>query len=62
VVSVINADGSSVLMPAVIPRLAEGATIRWAGQPLGASNQAVYCGLLGLSPGDLAELAANGII
>jgi crotonobetainyl-CoA:carnitine CoA-transferase CaiB-like acyl-CoA transferase len=62
VVSVPNADGSPVLMPAVIPRLDEGATIRWAGQPLGASNEAVYCGLLGLSPGDLADLAANGII
>jgi crotonobetainyl-CoA:carnitine CoA-transferase CaiB-like acyl-CoA transferase len=62
VVRVENAEGSPVLMPAVIPRLAGGATIRWAGQPLGASNEAVYCGLLGMSAGELGQLAASGIV
>ncbi len=65
VVEVINAEGRVVRMPAVIPRLAEAghtAGIRWAGEPLGASNDAVYGGLLGLRGVEVAELAAGGVI
>jgi formyl-CoA transferase len=59
---VVNVDGRTVLMPAVIPRLADGGAIRWAGEPLGASNDIVYRGLLGLSSAELAELGASGVI
>ncbi|MCK9541456.1 MAG: CoA transferase [Novosphingobium sp.] len=55
--------GHEVLMQNVVPRLVnEPGSVRWAGEKLGASNHDVYCGLLGLTERDLAELDARGVI
>ena len=58
----ITLDLAKVRMTAPTPRLGETpATIRWAGQPLGAHNHEVY-GELGLDKAELEELAREGII
>lgn len=36
--------------------------IRWAGRPIGADNEAVYCGDLGIEPSELDELRQRGVI
>lgn len=56
-------DGDTVLLPAIAPKLSEtpGAT-EWPGPPLGAHNDEVYRGLLGLSERELDELKARGAI
>jgi len=61
-VDVPDAELGAVRMTAPTPRLgATPATIRWAGQPLGAHNHEVY-GELGLDKAELEELAREGII
>jgi crotonobetainyl-CoA:carnitine CoA-transferase CaiB-like acyl-CoA transferase len=50
--------------PAVVPRFSETpGSVRWTGpwQP-GSHNREVYCDLLGLSRGELEELAGSGIV
>ena len=55
--------GDPLVMPDVVPRLSgDPGTIRWPGEPLGASNEEVYLGLLGLPPREYAELRAAGVI
>jgi len=61
-VDVPDSELGAVRMTAPTPRLGETpATIRWAGQPLGAHNHEVY-GELGLDKAELEELAREGII
>lgn len=36
--------------------------VRWAGASVGAFNQEVYCGLLGMTPAELESLKGKGII
>jgi crotonobetainyl-CoA:carnitine CoA-transferase CaiB-like acyl-CoA transferase len=57
------APGDTVKIPAVVPFLSEtpGRT-RWVGPPLGAHNEEVYRGLLGLSSEELTQLREQGII
>ena len=56
-------DGETLKIPAIIPRLTDtpGRT-DWPGAMLGAHNDEVYQGLLGMSAGELAELKAAGIV
>jgi len=50
-------------MQNVIPRLsATPGEIRWPGAAIGAHNEAIYCGELGLSAERLAELRDAGVI
>ena len=61
-VDVPDSELGAVRMTAPTPRLGvTPATIRWAGQPLGAHNHEVY-GELGLDKAELEELAREGII
>jgi formyl-CoA transferase len=55
--------GQALVMPEVVPRLAGSpGEIRWAGEDLGASNEEIYLGLLGLDPADYKQLVASGVI
>jgi len=55
--------GEDVVIPGIAPQLSEtpGRTT-WAGPPLGAHNDEVYGGLLGLDAGVMADLRARGVI
>jgi len=60
---VTNALGNSVTMQGVVPKLAEHpGSVRWAGEPLGASNRDVYHGLLGLSDAEIDRLRTAKVI
>ena len=55
--------GQPLLMPEVVPRLSgRPGQIRWSGEELGASNEDVYLGLLGLGKSEYAQLRAAGVI
>lgn len=63
IVAVTNCRGQEMLVPAVTPRLVEHpGEIRWMGETLGASNDAVYRGLLGIEPQQLDDLRTSGVI
>jgi crotonobetainyl-CoA:carnitine CoA-transferase CaiB-like acyl-CoA transferase len=52
-----------IAMADVVPRLsASPGRVRWAGGTLGAANEQIYGGLLGLSPAELDELRAAGVV
>ena len=53
----------SIKMPAVAPVLTETpGKIKWAGPKIGAQNEEIYGGLLGLSQEDMAQLKEKGVI
>jgi crotonobetainyl-CoA:carnitine CoA-transferase CaiB-like acyl-CoA transferase len=55
--------GRELLMQNVCPNfVGNPAEIRWTGEALGASNEDVYCGLLGLTADDLDDLRAKEVI
>ncbi len=56
-------DGETVKLPTMIPKMSAtpGGT-KWIGPPLGAHNQEVYGGLLGMSETDIAQLVQDGVI
>jgi formyl-CoA transferase len=56
-------DGETVKIPTFVPKLSEtpGKT-EWIGPPLGAHNQEVYGGLLGMREDEIAQLQADGVI
>jgi crotonobetainyl-CoA:carnitine CoA-transferase CaiB-like acyl-CoA transferase len=63
IVTMKNADGKDLVMPAATPRIDEDTqNLRWTGEPLGASNNHVYSTLLGLSAETLADLRAREVI
>jgi crotonobetainyl-CoA:carnitine CoA-transferase CaiB-like acyl-CoA transferase len=50
-------------VPNVVPRLTETpGSVEWLGPPLGAHNEEIYRGLLGLEQGEVDELARRGVI
>jgi crotonobetainyl-CoA:carnitine CoA-transferase CaiB-like acyl-CoA transferase len=55
--------GDTVKIPAMLPKLSltPGGT-DWVGPKLGAHNEEVYCGMLGMSAAELADLQERGII
>lgn len=59
-----EAIGAEVLGPGVVPKLSQTpGAVRWAGPPRpGTHNAEVYGELLGLSAGELDDLAAAGVI
>jgi crotonobetainyl-CoA:carnitine CoA-transferase CaiB-like acyl-CoA transferase len=55
--------GQPLVMPEVVPRLAGSpGEIRWAGEDLGASNEEIYLGLLGLEAAQYKRLVEAGVI
>jgi crotonobetainyl-CoA:carnitine CoA-transferase CaiB-like acyl-CoA transferase len=54
--------GDDVLMQAPYPKVGPDVGVRWAGEPLGASNELVYGQLLGLDRDRLLALQAEGVI
>jgi crotonobetainyl-CoA:carnitine CoA-transferase CaiB-like acyl-CoA transferase len=55
--------GGKTTVPAPVPMVnGERPKIRWAAQPLGASNHSVYQGLLGKSADELRQLTEQGVI
>jgi crotonobetainyl-CoA:carnitine CoA-transferase CaiB-like acyl-CoA transferase len=57
------AEGETVKLPTLVPKLSRtpGGT-EWIGPPLGAHNEEVYSGLLGMCPEEIAKLHEEGII
>lgn len=52
-----------VAVPGVVPNLsATPGEIRWLGAPLGAHNEEVLCGLLGIGSEELTTLQAQGVV
>lgn len=50
-------------VPAVVPRLSDTpGEVRSLGPELGEHNEEIYCGLLGIEAGRLADLRARGIV
>jgi crotonobetainyl-CoA:carnitine CoA-transferase CaiB-like acyl-CoA transferase len=50
-------------VPGVVPRLsATPGEIRWLGEGLGAQNQAIFAGLLGLDGQEIEALRERGVI
>ncbi|HZR84984.1 MAG TPA: CoA transferase [Candidatus Binatia bacterium] len=62
-VEVEDREAGTLLTAAPSPaRAADAGRIRWLGRPLGADNDAVYRGWLGVAPDELARLRAAGIV
>lgn len=59
----VDINGNSLKIPAMIPKLSEtpGRT-DWPGPEVGAFNEEVYGGLLGLSPEEISELIKKGVL
>lgn len=55
--------GRKITMQGVVPRLSRTpGAIRWPGRDIGADNDEIYLGKLGLDPARYAELKAKGVI
>jgi crotonobetainyl-CoA:carnitine CoA-transferase CaiB-like acyl-CoA transferase len=62
-VEVEDDDAGRLTLAAPSPaRAADGGRVRWLGRALGADNDAVYRDWLGIAPGDLERLRAEGVI
>ena len=57
-----DAQLGRMLHPGIVPQVPDDpGAIRWAGPPVGAHNEEVFSGLLGLSATELAALRQEGI-
>ncbi|GLR67476.1 succinyl-CoA--D-citramalate CoA-transferase [Acidocella aquatica] len=55
--------GCEVLHPGIVPHVPEApGRVRWTGPRIGAHNDEVYGGLLGLADSEIAALRAEGVI
>jgi crotonobetainyl-CoA:carnitine CoA-transferase CaiB-like acyl-CoA transferase len=62
-VGVPHPDFPNLMMQAVAPRLSETpGEVRWAGPPLGAFNEEIYRGMMGLRDDEISDLRREGII
>ena len=59
----VDVNGKPLKIPAMVPKMSEtpGRT-DWPGQEVGASNEEIYSELLGLSPEEIANLTASGVL
>lgn len=59
----VDTPGGRLTIPAMVPRLSEtpGETT-WAGPEVGAHNEEVLCGLLGIERAELARLREEGVV
>jgi crotonobetainyl-CoA:carnitine CoA-transferase CaiB-like acyl-CoA transferase len=59
----VDVNGRPLKVPAIVPMLSEtpGAT-DWAGPEIGAHNEEILCGRLGLSQAELEQLRGKRII
>ena len=64
VISVPALDGQALAMPGIVPKLSRTPGRVDAAGPaaIGAHNEEIYCGRLGLSRDDLAALRKKGIV
>ena len=64
VIAVPGPDGGALQMPGIVPKLSRTpGQVRSAGPAVvGAHNEEIYCGRLGLTRDDLAALAKQGIV
>ncbi len=61
--SVTDDEFGEMLTTAPLPRLSETpGTVRWLGPALGAHNNEIFRGMLGLEPSEIDALQANGVI
>jgi crotonobetainyl-CoA:carnitine CoA-transferase CaiB-like acyl-CoA transferase len=59
----VDVHGRKLKIPAMVPKLsATPGRTDWAGPDLGAFNEEVYGGLLGLSADEMARLKEQGVI
>lgn len=57
-----NPRGDQVTIPGVLPKIGEGDRIRAPAEELGASNEAVFTGVLKIGGDELQRLATDGVI
>jgi crotonobetainyl-CoA:carnitine CoA-transferase CaiB-like acyl-CoA transferase len=51
-----------MLHPGIVPQVPEDpGTVRWAGPAIGAHNEEVFSGLLGLSAAEIVALRQEGV-
>jgi crotonobetainyl-CoA:carnitine CoA-transferase CaiB-like acyl-CoA transferase len=63
IVTVKDARIGELAIPNVVPRLTETpGGVKWLGPPMGAHNDEVFGGLLGLSQADIERLKGEGVI
>jgi formyl-CoA transferase len=63
IVEVRHPDFGTLRIPGIVPKLSKTpGEVKWAGPPMGAYNEDVYKGLLGLNDGDIARLKQEGTI
>lgn len=63
VTTVDDEDFGPLRMPNVMFRMSgTPGAIRWAGRPIGADNESVFCGKLGLTADELAKLRKAGVV
>jgi len=63
VTPIVDEEFGEMLMTGPMPRMSETpAEVRWLGPALGAHNDAVFRGMLGLDTAEIDALRADGVI